>query len=69
MPFSGRYDDTLSVDPRREPGTDLEGSLSAFSVACPCCGSGSGETSWEPDLLRRLLMLLIPGGDTRLDDE
>lgn len=65
--FSAWYVDTLSVDPRLDPGTDFEGNLSEFAM--PCCAwisSIGGEVSCEPD---RLLRLLNPAGDTRLEDE
>ena len=57
----------LSLDPRLEPGTDFEGSLSVFPWFwdTKTCSEG-GEVSCEPE---RLLRLFSPGGETKLEDE
>lgn len=64
---SGKYADTLSLDPRLEPGTDFEGSVSEliwlWSVWASSVG---GDVNTEPE---RLLRLFNPGGDAKLDVE
>lgn len=64
---SGRYADTLSLDPRLDPGTDFEGSVSELIWLWRVCASSvGGDVNTEPE---RLLRLLSPGGDAKLDVE
>ena len=65
--ISGRYDEKRSLELRREPGTDLEGSLSE-SLPLGWLGPRSfgGDVICE---LERLNRVPAVGGDMMLDDE
>lgn len=54
-----------SSDPRREPGTDLEGMCEENLRG----GSARGEAIWDPDRLGRVEVDWMVIGDVRLADE